>query len=110
MGELPQPPREISANGQEVWDWAGKFSEHVHRQDKIRKLSAEIRKPNSCGDCHFWMKSRECPREHNVNGQTRGPSCDGFTCQKFQATATSISLRADKVAELSRLTNGGDHG
>lgn len=36
-----------------------------------------------CGNCFYWMKSRMCPRERNVKGMTRGPSCSGLPCKKF---------------------------
>jgi hypothetical protein len=37
-----------------------------------------------CGDCDKWMKSRECPRERNVNGMSRGPSCNDYQCDAFK--------------------------
>lgn len=50
-----------------------------------------------CGECYYWMKSRECPREHNVRGMSRGPSSGDATCAKFKAkdarTATAIAER-----------------
>ena len=67
-----------------------------------RKLSYEISMAlvsalPRCGECHWWMKSRDCPREHNVNGISRGPSCDDATCDKFRpkdaATAAAIAER-----------------
>lgn len=93
---------------EDVWDWAGKFSENVHNIDKIRKLSADAFKPLSCGDCYWWMKSRDCPREKNVNGQTRGPSSGGFPCPKMQQTKQSIEHRSSLRAEITRLSIGGD--
>lgn len=61
-----------------------------------------------CGNCHFWMKSRECPAEKNVNGQSRGPSCEGFACQKFQPCPrmqkTFEKLLADKDTEINAVT------
>ena len=61
-----------------------------------------------CGNCHFWMKSRECPAEKNVNGQSRGPSCEGFACQKFQPCPrmqkTFEKLLADKDSEINAVT------
>lgn len=61
-----------------------------------------------CGNCHFWMKSRECPAEKNVNGQSRGPSCEGIACQKFQPCPrmqeTFTKLLSDKEAEINAVT------
>lgn len=42
-----------------------------------------------CGNCFFWMKSSLCPKEHNVNGYARGPSCNGMACEKFERTETA---------------------
>lgn len=52
-----------------------------------------------CGSCYFWMKSRECPREHNVNGYTRGPSCAHPACAKFRITQQAIDLQAQRIHE-----------
>lgn len=54
-----------------------------------------------CGECYWWMKSRDCPREHNVRGMSRGPSCDDGACPKFQAkndeTAAAIAERRKPI-------------
>ena len=42
---------------------------------------------NKCGDCYYWMKSSECPRERNVKGRNRGPSISGSPCEKFRPDA-----------------------
>ena len=59
-----------------------------------------------CGECSHWMKSRECPREHNVKGMSRGPSCDDRTCDKFVAkdaeTAARIAERRKPLDEYIR--------
>lgn len=44
---------------------------------------------NRCGDCAKWMKSRECPRERNVKGMSRGPSCNDYPCDQFAAKSGS---------------------
>lgn len=76
MSAAPELPAQISGDGREIWEWAGKLSDHVQRQDRIRKLTIQIAKVGTtCGDCDKWMKSKECPREHNVKGYSRGPSC-----------------------------------
>ena len=46
-----------------------------------------------CGDCSHWMKSSECPREHNVKGMSRGPSCDGMACDKFSPKNAETAVR-----------------
>ena len=47
-----------------------------------QQLAAHQTNPK-CGDCYNWMKSSMCPREHNVRGQTTGPSCNGARCESF---------------------------
>jgi hypothetical protein len=53
----------------------------------------------SCGNCRHWMKSRECPRERNVNGYSRGPSSGEPPCGKFTENARVQGLR-DRAAEF----------
>ena len=52
------------------------------REALTKALTANLPR---CGDCDKWMKSRECPRERNVKGMSRGPSCHDFTCDQFAA-------------------------
>lgn len=59
-----------------------RLSELAQRRDKERELRRWA--APSCGGCYWWMKSRDCPREHNVNGMTRGPSADALPCAKFK--------------------------
>lgn len=101
MSAPPPLPQNVSNDGREIWDWAERFSAHTHRLDKMRKLRAEIARIGTvCGDCHFWMKSRECPKERNVNGYSRGPSNGSPKCGQFVMTASSAELRAERQAEL----------
>lgn len=60
-----------------------------------------------CGDCSHWMKSRECPREKNVKGMSRGPSCNDSTCDKFAAknAETAARLEAQMVPVKEYLRN-----
>lgn len=51
-------------------------------------LVAKYAPKHKCGDCNKWMRSRECPREHNVKGMSRGPSCADSPCDQFQAKPT----------------------
>lgn len=56
-----------------------------------------------CGECYWWMKSRDCPREHNVKGMSRGPTCDAAVCDKFKAkdeeTAARVAERWKPAAD-----------
>lgn len=54
-----------------------------------------------CGSCYFWMMSKQCPKEKNVGGMSRGPSCEGIPCDKFQITDASVSTAAKKRAEAN---------
>lgn len=100
----PPLPATMSSDGREIWDWAGRFSEHVHRVNRIAELTRDIARVGTrCGDCDKWMKSRECPREHNANGKTRGPSMDGLTCVKFVEDRFATKHRAELQAKLHAL-------
>lgn len=113
MGEqdkAPSLPRDVSSNGREIWDWAAKFSAHVHRMDAIRRLEADIsRVGRRCGDCDKWMKSRECPREWNDNGRKRGPSCEAPVCGKFVECRFATKRRDELTAELATLKEEQPH-
>jgi hypothetical protein len=69
----------------------------------MRKLSARIRVIGTvCGDCSHWMKSRDCPREHNVNGYSRGPSMGERKCPKFVECFSATKHRAELTSELQK--------
>lgn len=81
-----------------------KFSEAVQKIGQIKKLSASISDlAPRCGRCYFWMMSSECPREKNINGYSRGPSCDGFPCEKFSEKQYVTELRDARKAQLAAL-------
>jgi len=87
-----------------IFDAVEKLSEHFQRIDQIKKLSASISDlAPRCGLCYFWMMSRECPREKNINGYSQGPSCDGFPCEKFSEKKYVTELRDARKAELAAL-------
>lgn len=59
-----------------------------------------------CGNCTKWMKSRECLKEHNVDGISRGPSMDAPACDQFIEThlvATYRQLANDCRAKAKQL-------
>lgn len=79
-----------------------KFSEQVHGIDLQRKHMQHLREraQKNCGHCYWWMKSRDCPREKNVGGMSRGPSCSGLPCEKFRSTddhAASVAAYAEAL-------------
>lgn len=102
---LPKLPQDISADGHEIWDWAGKLSCAVHKNNKICDLQSRINKIGTrCGDCYNWMKSTMCPKEHNIKGYSRGPSCDDYKCKDFVQTEHSIEFKAELEKELKEVT------
>lgn len=102
----PPLPTQVSNNGAEIWDWARDLSAWRQRQARMAELAVAIAKVR-CGDCDHWMKSRRCPREHNVNGRNKGPSCEGSICEQFSEDSSSAGLRAKRKAELDNLKAGG---
>ena len=104
MSNLPALPKDISGNGQELWDWASTFSSVVHRNDEMRQLRAKILKANlQCGSCDKWMKSSLCPRERNINGYSRGPSCADLKCDQFVMGDSTKTSLLQWAAELKAL-------
>lgn len=88
-----------------VFDWGMAFSDHVQRIARMGELRREIVQIGlRCGSCSKWMKSRQCPREHNVNGHQRGPSMLDTKCSEFIMSASSQQLLDERTAELTALT------
>ncbi|WP_028682468.1 hypothetical protein [Pseudomonas chlororaphis] len=87
-------------------DALGKASHLAYLKRERARIQADARP--KCGNCYFWMKSRECPAEKNVNGMSRGPSCNGVACQKFQPCPrkqeTFTKLLSTKDAEINAAT------
>ena len=89
-----------------LFDSLGKAAHLAYLKREHARIKADARP--KCGNCNFWMKSRECPAEKNVNGQSRGPSCEGIACQKFEPSPlmarTFEKLLSDKEAEINAIT------
>jgi hypothetical protein len=74
------------------------------RREKMLELERDIaRVGKSCGDCDKWMKSSLCPRERNVGGMSRGPSCGEAICQAFQIADSAIRHRDRLTTQLQTL-------
>ncbi len=102
MDQPPKIPTDLHGNGSEIWAWGRALSDYTQRLDKTRKLRARISTiGNECGDCDKWMKSSLCPREKNVNGRNKGPSCGAYICGQFVETASATKRRQDLSAELA---------
>lgn len=82
---------------------ASALIDRLLRADMLRQLVAQRGEIDTlltprCGNCEHWMKSRTCPREHNVDGMTRGPSCNALPCPQHAMTPSTIRVHAEKVA------------
>lgn len=53
-----------------------------------------------CGNCEHWMKSKVCPREKNVNGYSRGPSCNDYPCNQFDLKDYVRKLKDTRFDEV----------
>ena len=80
-----------------VIDGLNRISLLAQLRDKV--VEARVAAKPRCGNCHWWMKSRDCPREHNVKGMTRGPDAGGLPCSKHQWTDSSLALFRQRYAE-----------
>lgn len=100
MNDLPPLPSDVSRDGREIWDWAARLSEHTQRMHRLRELNRKIAATGTCcGDCDHWMKSRVCPRERNVNGFSKGPSCEAPICRSFKLSKSAAQFRDRWIAE-----------
>lgn len=43
----------------------------------------------TCGDCKKWMCSSLCPKEQNINGGNKEPSCNQPACNDFEDKETT---------------------
>jgi hypothetical protein len=107
-GSAPSLPSEVSSDGRELWDWAGKMSEHMQRLARINELRGAIRKCGAeCGDCEKWMKSSECPRERPGTGKRAGysvgPSMSDRICEAYDEKPHTTQRRAEYTRELASL-------
>ena len=56
---------------------------------------------NKCGDCYYWMKKSDCPREKGF--QKGGPSCNSPACSKFKLDEFRGEIRK-KEMKTKRMT------
>lgn len=111
LTKAPELPREISSDGREVWAWADSLSAYTHWLHAKRLLREDISlNTGVCGSCDKWMKSSECPREKNINGMSRGPSCKSPICGQFVWAASSLRLIEEWKTKLAKLEAEGPAG
>lgn len=90
-------------NASSIFDAMMAADSERQRVRRIRELQNEIRAIGTvCGDCDLWMKSRQCPREHNVAGMSRGPSCGAPRCERFIESWHAAEHRNRLSVELAR--------
>jgi hypothetical protein len=77
-----------------------RMGEIAAKQRELARLVKNARK--RCGNCDKWMKSRECPREHNVMGMTRGPSCEDMPCGQFVSSPSHVKNLAELAAHEAK--------
>jgi hypothetical protein len=77
----------------QIFDAFESFSDQLAKRQKERDEynMAFRRSVPLCGSCDHWAKSRECPKEHNVKGISRGPSMNGMPCEKFKGTSDFLA-------------------
>ena len=74
------------------------------RMSLLATLAQKVREARDtdarlCGNCQSWMKSRECPREHNVNGYKRGPSMNDAGCGQFTLQPHIWQLKLQRLRD-----------
>lgn len=81
-----------------LFDGLSKLSELVQKNDRVRRLRADLAAVGTtCGDCALWMK-RACPKEVNVNGRNKGPSCAAPRCSAY-SEAPSVEKRRETLRQ-----------
>ena len=101
----PSLPANVSPNGEELWDWAGKAGQWIQIQARIQELKLKIRKIGTeCGDCSLWM-TNICPFEVNKNGRKYGPSMSHSICDKFAMKDWTVEHKRNLQKELTNLEN-----
>jgi len=92
-------------------DDLGRMVNAIGKISSLRELSDMVDRAREatvpkCGRCSHWMKSRICPREKNVNGISKGPSCNALPCDKFQwdefHKTLIVKQRVDRALSFAR--------
>jgi hypothetical protein len=85
---------------------AGKLAAAGIHSDMVRE--ANRTDARQCGNCEYWMQSRNCPREENVNGQNRGPSASAWPCEKYAVKDYVVQLKVKRLEEARKYAE--EHG
>lgn len=97
-----------------VFDWASRFSEHIHRADAIRLKKRDLAqaRANVCGNCEHWMKTTCKPEKQHKQFK----SCSSSACGDFKQTQSSQRREVTLARELDEMTHtaidskGGEDG
>ena len=97
----PELPQHVSANGQEIWDWAIQLGSWQQQQDEMRRIKADLHAiTRECGNCAHWMISSRCPREFRAGGRRSGPSMRAWPCSKFALSHQDEKRKGELEARL----------
>ncbi|MFA4871336.1 MAG: hypothetical protein WC623_24265 [Pedobacter sp.] len=55
-----------------------------------------------CGHCDFWLKSSQCPKEHNITGRNVGPSANSFPCSKYIPVEWIKNLKLERIENVNK--------
>lgn len=90
---------------EQIFGWADRFSEQVHRADRMRKIRIAIHETEvQCGSCEKWM-TPACPAEKHSNktGRWTGPSTKTIKCGQFEMKNWDKKNIEGLRAELAKL-------
>ncbi len=99
-------PKNISSNGQEIWDWAARLGKISLLQHEISSRREQLRSVlNRCGGCTKWMIPY-CPREKHDNkkGHSVGPNMNTYICGQYDMTQSTAELIERLEKEINEYT------
>lgn len=86
-----------------IFDAAIKASAELHREDRIRRINADIRTAceRRCGNCHHWMKNSCVPEKQHKQRK----SMNSIACRMFERDRQSVEWENKLRQKLSREGN-----
>jgi hypothetical protein len=87
-------------------DELGRWSKIDVARNELAKTRSDIRRLGTvCGDCDNWMKSKQCPKDHNIRGRNHGPSCNTpvLGCSSYSEAPKVEHRRVQLTLESERL-------
>lgn len=79
-------------------DGLGRLSALAQYRDMMRE--ANQTDGRQCGNCIFWMASRDCPKEVvTLQGRRTGPTSGSPACDKFAIKQWVVELRTKRLEE-----------